>query len=134
MLDNMSANAETSRLFIQQGGIELLLALYRLPRLPPTFGSSSAAHALTATFRTLTMQHAQPLSKHLSSVLNQQLDQALQSAKVGAPSSHLRSLSLPLDVSIHIQPVQLVFARPKQLFSLGILHWLVPLELCPFPR
>ncbi|KAK9833876.1 hypothetical protein WJX74_008569 [Apatococcus lobatus] len=81
MLDNMSANAETSRLFIQQGGIELLLALYRLPRLPPTFGSSSAAHALTATFRTLTMQHAQPLSKHLSSVLNQQLDQALQSAK-----------------------------------------------------
>ena len=82
MLDNMSANAETSRLFIQQGGIELLLALYRLPKLPPTFGSSSAAHALTATFRTLTMQHAQPLSKHLSSVLNQQLDQALESAKV----------------------------------------------------
>lgn len=32
------------RLFVERGGVELLLALYRLPRLPPTFGSTNASH------------------------------------------------------------------------------------------
>ena len=32
------------RLFVERGGVELLLTLYRLPRLPPTFGSTNASH------------------------------------------------------------------------------------------
>ncbi len=36
------------RLFVEKGGVELLLTLYRLPRLPPTFGSTNASHRCAA--------------------------------------------------------------------------------------
>lgn len=33
MLEPLLANAETSRLFVERGGADLLLKLYKLPRL-----------------------------------------------------------------------------------------------------
>lgn len=44
MLETMLTSGETARLFVERGGVDLLLTLYRLPRLPPTFGSTNASH------------------------------------------------------------------------------------------
>jgi Domain of Unknown Function (DUF913) len=51
MLESLLSNADTARAFVEGGGIPLLLALYALPLLPPTFGSSSPSHALLSAFR-----------------------------------------------------------------------------------
>ena len=45
---------------MERGGVELLLTLYRLPRLPPTFGSTNASHSLLVTFRVFSQQQQLP--------------------------------------------------------------------------
>jgi hypothetical protein len=72
-------------MFVERGGAELLLALYRLPALPPTFGSTNASHSLLSTFRML-MQPASGvevmrLFTPLKTALTQQLDVALSAAE-----------------------------------------------------
>lgn len=47
------------RLFIERGGIELLLKMHTLPKVPATFGFSPPSHALLSIFRGLTASHAQ---------------------------------------------------------------------------
>ena len=49
LLESVFSNHDTCSKFVQQGGIEALLHLYKLPKLPPTFGSSSASHSLLAS-------------------------------------------------------------------------------------
>ena len=44
MLEALLSGGETARHFVERGGVSLLLALYQLPRLPPTFGSTNASH------------------------------------------------------------------------------------------
>ncbi|KAK9830284.1 hypothetical protein WJX72_010812 [[Myrmecia] bisecta] len=88
MLESLLANADTCRTFVESQGVELLLGIYRLPRLPPTFGSSSASqHSMLATFRALSPTHAPDISKHLSSALIAQVRQTLDKAQaVGSRS------------------------------------------------
>jgi len=45
--------------FVDRGGLDLLLKLHSLPRLPYTFSFSAASHPLLAVFRSLAPQHAQ---------------------------------------------------------------------------
>ena len=83
MLESLFADASTSRQFVDQGGIEALLAIYTLPRLPPTFGSSAPAQALMAAMRSFTAAHADTVSVHLNRMLLAQLQVAIARAKVG---------------------------------------------------
>jgi hypothetical protein len=53
LLESLAANTDFATKFVDQGGLQLLLRLYTLRHLPPTFGSSSAAHALVAAVRVL---------------------------------------------------------------------------------
>ena len=53
LLESLGANTDFATKFVDQGGLQLLLRLYTLRHLPPTFGSSSAAHALVAAVRVL---------------------------------------------------------------------------------
>lgn len=53
LLESLGSNTDFSTKFVEQGGLKLLLRLYTLKHLPPTFGSSSAAHALVAAVRVL---------------------------------------------------------------------------------
>ena len=63
-------------------GIELLLGMYSLPRLPPMFASSHAGHALNAAMRSFTSSHGARLSLHLSRALSAQLKAALTCIQV----------------------------------------------------
>lgn len=77
LLETMLANQSFSRQFVEKGGLQLLLRLYTLKHLPPTFGSSSAAHAVMAAFRACTQLHgalvtekvAEALAEHLRTTL-----------------------------------------------------------------
>lgn len=82
MLESLFADASTSRQFVDQGGIEALLAIYTLPKLPPTFGSSPPAQALMAAMRCFTAAHADAVSVHLNRALLAQLQLAIARAKV----------------------------------------------------
>jgi predicted regulator of Ras-like GTPase activity (Roadblock/LC7/MglB family) len=70
---------------VERGGVELLLTLYRLPRLPPTFGSTNASHSLLVSFRVFTSQHTAAQLPHifgqLRTALLRQLEAALEAAK-----------------------------------------------------
>ena len=63
-------------------GIELLLGMYSLPRLPPMFASSHAGHALNTAMRSFTSSHGARLSLHLSRALSAQLTAALTCIQV----------------------------------------------------
>lgn len=82
LLESMFSNHDTCQKFVQQGGVECLLQLYKLPKLPPTFGSSSASHSLLATFRALTVHSAPDLASRLQPALASQFRVTLETAKV----------------------------------------------------
>jgi hypothetical protein len=67
------------RLFVDRGGVELLLQLYNLPALPSTFGSTNGSNYLTQALRMVVvpsqLAHVGPL---LQSSLLRQLDMAKQ--------------------------------------------------------
>ena len=83
MLESLFADANISRQFVDQGGIEALLGIYTLPKLPPTFGSSAPAQALMAAMRSFTAAHADTVSLHLNRALMGQLQITIARAKVG---------------------------------------------------
>lgn len=82
LLESMFSNHDTCSKFVQQGGVEVLLQLYRLPKLPPTFGSSSASHSLLAMFRSLTAHNSSDISSKLQPSLSSQFTITLQLAEV----------------------------------------------------
>ena len=82
LLESMFSNHDTCQKFVQQGGVEVLLQLYKLPKLPPTFGSSSASHSLLAMFRSLIGHNASDISSQLQPALASQFLVTLESAKV----------------------------------------------------
>ena len=82
LLESMFSNHDTCQKFVQQGGVECLLQLYKLPKLPPTFGSSSASHSLLATFRALTVHSASDIATRLQPALASQFQVTLETAKV----------------------------------------------------
>ena len=84
LLESMFSNHDTCSKFVQQGGVELLLQLYRLPKLPPTFGSSSASHSLLAMFRSLTAHNAPDISTRLQPALASQFQVTLDTAQVSS--------------------------------------------------
>ncbi|KAK9821448.1 hypothetical protein WJX81_000342 [Elliptochloris bilobata] len=73
MLEPLLGTADSAREFVARGGARGLLALYALPALPPTFGSSAAAQALLAAVRTLAPGHPGELAKELMRALLWQL-------------------------------------------------------------
>ena len=89
LLESMFSNHDTCQKFVQQGGVEVLLQLYKLPKLPPTFGSSSASHSLLAMFRSLTAHNASEISSKLQPVLSSQFAVTLESAEVSHCHSSL---------------------------------------------
>lgn len=88
LLESMFSNHDTCQKFVQQGGVECLLQLYKLPKLPPTFGSSSASHSLLATFRALTVHSAADIATRLQPALASQFRVTLETAKV-CPLCHV---------------------------------------------
>ena len=82
LLESMFSNHDTCQKFVQQGGVECLLQLYKLPKLPPTFGSSSASHSLLATFRSLTSHSSADIATRLQPALASQFQITLETAKV----------------------------------------------------
>ncbi len=58
--------------------------MYRLPRLPPTFGSTNASHSLLVTFRAFTQQqqHLPAIFAQLRDALLASLTDAIAAAKV----------------------------------------------------
>ena len=59
-------HTETARIFVEKGGLDLLLKLHTLPRLVYTFGFSAHSHPLLGVFRTLSPQHAQVCDHRIS--------------------------------------------------------------------
>lgn len=82
MLEPILNSPDTSSMFVDRGGVQLLLNMYKLPHLPAVFGSSSASHGLLTAFRSFAPQHAPVISKHLRDALGLQLAAAIDSAKV----------------------------------------------------
>jgi hypothetical protein len=82
LLESMFSNHDTCSKFVQQGGVEVLLQLYKLPKLLPTFGSSSASHSLLAMFRSLTAHNSSDISSKLQPSLSSQFTTTLESAQV----------------------------------------------------
>ena len=82
LMESVFSNHDTCTRFIQQGGIEALLHLYKLPKLPATFGSSSASHSLLAMFRALTAHNSADIATKLQPALASHFLLTLGSAKV----------------------------------------------------
>ena len=82
LLESVFSNHDTCSKFVQQGGIEALLHLYKLPRLPPTFGSSSASHSLLAMFRALTAHNSADIATKLQPALASHFMLTLEISKV----------------------------------------------------
>eukprot|EP00884_Botryococcus_braunii_P008531 jgi/Botrbrau1/1767/Bobra.0217s0022.1 len=76
MLEGVLANQDVAKLFASRGAIPVLLQLYRLPALPPTFGSSSASHALLAAIRVLATTHADAIAKYAVEAMQLQISSA----------------------------------------------------------
>eukprot|EP00210_Caulerpa_lentillifera_P005107 g4879.t1 len=74
MLESLLSSADTSQKFVQCRGVEYLLRLYTLPRIPPAFGSSSQSHSLLSIFRLLSHEHYQCLSLNVPLALSGQLE------------------------------------------------------------
>lgn len=81
MLESLLSNQETSRKVVENGGIELLLRMYRLPRMPPAFGSSSHSHTMLQIFRAITPSHQQALPKIVKEALATQLQVSIHAAE-----------------------------------------------------
>eukprot|EP00798_Chlamydomonas_sp_ICE-L_P016839 gene16839-23119_t len=79
MLENLLSNTETSKLFVENGGVDFLLKIHSLPKLNYTFGFSSASHPLLAVFRGLSPNHAQLLAVKTRDALAKQLGIAMES-------------------------------------------------------
>ena len=73
LLESLGANTDFATKFVDQGGLQLLLRLYTLRHLPPTFGSSSAAHALVAAVRVLNQAAASSVTSRVVEHLTGQL-------------------------------------------------------------
>lgn len=82
LLESVFSNHDTCLKFVQQGGIEALLHLYKLPKLPPTFGSSSASHSLLAMFRALTAHNSADIATKLQPALASHFLLTLETSKV----------------------------------------------------
>lgn len=95
LLETMLSNQNFSRQFVEKGGLQLLLKLYTLKHLPPTFGSSGASHAVMAVFRTCTQLHGPLVTEKVAEALAEHLRTALLLAMVGpAICCHLCTPSL----------------------------------------
>lgn len=108
LLESMFSNHDTCQKFVQQGGVECLLQLYKLPKLPPTFGSSSASHSLLATFRALTVHSAADIATRLQPALASQFRITLGTAEVCLQC--YMSMALPVYLPLHLQHVCMPFA------------------------
>lgn len=106
-LEAALANGETARAFAAAGGAPLLLAPYRAPLLPPTFGSGGGAHALLAALRALAAAAAPPgggsaaAGAEVAGPLGEALGAALAAATAAAaalPSPDVCVPDLPTDV------------------------------------
>eukprot|EP00271_Cylindrocystis_brebissonii_P000524 TRINITY_DN1063_c0_g2_i1.p1 TRINITY_DN1063_c0_g2~~TRINITY_DN1063_c0_g2_i1.p1 ORF type:complete len:4539 (-),score=961.90 TRINITY_DN1063_c0_g2_i1:519-13235(-) len=74
LLDAMLHVNETTRLFIERRGIDALLKLYTLPRLPVSFGLSPIAHSMTLAFRAFShAQHSLALSRAVCVALRERM-------------------------------------------------------------
>ncbi len=73
LLESLGSNTDFSTKFVDQGGLQLLLRLYTLRHLPPTFGSSSAAHALVAAVRILNQAAVSSVTSKVVEALTGQL-------------------------------------------------------------
>lgn len=82
LLESVFSNHDTCSKFVQQGGVEALLHLYKLPKLPPTFGSSSASHSLLAMFRALTAHNSADIATKLQPALAYHFTLTLETSKV----------------------------------------------------
>lgn len=88
MLESVVSNPEQSRAFAAAGGIELLLRLYNLPRMPPAFATSTGQYGMLGSFKTFTPQQGPAVSAAISKALVQRLVEAVDMAQV---SIHLYS-------------------------------------------
>ena len=95
LLESLGANTDFATKFVDQGGLQLLLRLYTLRHLPPTFGSSSAAHALVAAVRVLNQAAASSVTSRVVEHLTGQLRTTLLLGMV----SHLSNRNPYLKVS-----------------------------------
>lgn len=82
MLESVFAEANTSRQFVERGGIEALLGLFTLPKLPLTLGAAPPLQALVGAMRSFTAAHADTVSLHLNKALGTQIQVAIAAVKV----------------------------------------------------
>ena len=73
LLESLGSNTDFASKFVDQGGLKQLLRLYTLKHLPPTFGSSSAAHALVAAVRVLNQGAVSSVTNRVVETLTGQL-------------------------------------------------------------
>ena len=93
LLESLGSNTDFSSKFVDQGGLKQLLRLYTLKHLPPTFGSSSAAHALVAAVRVLNQGAVSSVTNRVVEALTGQLRTTLLLGMVSAVT-HACHLSL----------------------------------------
>ena len=84
LLESLGSNTDFSSKFVDQGGLKQLLRLYTLKHLPPTFGSSSAAHALVAAVRVLNQGAVSSVTNRVVEALTGQLRTTLLLGMVSA--------------------------------------------------
>jgi hypothetical protein len=90
-LEAVLTAGETVRLFVEAGGVDLMLRLYRLPGLPATFGSTNASHSLLMAFRAL-LGHVSPADTakvfaSMKTVLQELLSAAMEATAVVGPAA-----------------------------------------------
>ena len=73
LMETMLAHHETARVFVERGGMALMLKLYALPSLPATQAGSSATQTLSAAFRAFLPTHAPALAAEARVALEAQL-------------------------------------------------------------
>ncbi|CAI5971391.1 unnamed protein product, partial [Closterium sp. NIES-65] len=69
LLEAVLSNETSSRVFLDLRGLDALLALYTLPRLPLLFGTSPAAQGISMTMRAFGPSHASAVSRGVASTL-----------------------------------------------------------------
>ncbi|MCO5577516.1 hypothetical protein L7F22_031347 [Adiantum nelumboides] len=73
LLEPLLQNGDTSRVFVDKGGVEAFLRLYSLPNLPVSFGGSTVAHSMSSAFRAFSPTHASALSRAVCAALRESL-------------------------------------------------------------
>jgi len=73
LFETLFVNNEHANAFLKSKGIDLLLSLFRLPKLSGVL-NSSCVHALSAAFRTLATQHSADVLKEILACLTLQFD------------------------------------------------------------